>query len=475
MKRSASLLALCIAALAAPAFACPDDDTAVAAASAARISAELDRAIRDTQLRMAMARSAGRTFEGRGVIITADGLVFIDGPEVPFDQVEWVEPAQKRRVQRLADTDTLMRVRPGMTLELSNLSGDIRVIAWDRNEVRVQAEHDRSDALVIDVRDDTVQLGVNSRHGAPGEVEWTLTVPTWLPLELEGIECDITVSGMQSSVRAQSMRGDVSVDGCQGPLEVHSVEGEVHVSDVRGTVTAGSINSVVRIVRVTGPVEAQTINGDIQLVKVKSPNVDASTVNGRVYFASGYEPRGRYMFSSHNGKLIVPMPGDQHVKVSMSSFQGKVESSIPMPTSSWTPRARGKHFRFVMQDGVAVPDPPTPPTAPSTPRPPRTPRTPNAVTASTAPEVELESFAGLIRLASEEEVVKVLAIQREVLASRRAALDSARVYQLRGRGEMDRARRLERQAKARDTERRRTAPPAPPTPETPPPPPTPLD
>lgn len=473
MHRSACALALLVSTLTAapaPARACPSEDAA--AASAARISAELDRAIRDTQLRIAVAREAQRGRESRGVIVTPDGLLFIDGPQVPFDDVDWTESVEKRGPRRPTTTDTLLRVGPGVTLALSNIAGDISVTAWDRNEIHVQAEHDRGDRLVADVRDATLRLGVSSRESAPSEVEWTLTVPAWLPLDLSGIESEITVSGMRSAVRAQSMRGDVSVDGCQGPLEANSVEGEVHVSDARGTVTAGSVNSVVRIVRATGPVEAQTINGDIQLVKVESPNVDASTVNGRVYYASGYQPRGRYLFSSHNGKLFVPMPDDQHVKVSMSSFQGEVESSIPVPKPAPAPRARGRHFRFVMQDGVAWPDPPAIPStpgAPSAPSAPKAPRTPQAVTAAAAPEIELESFSGLIRLASQEEVARVLAAQREVLYVRRAGLDSARVHQLRGRGEMERARRLERQAKAREDERRRPAPPSAPSPETPPP------
>jgi hypothetical protein len=467
-----------LAALPAPVRACPSEDAG--AASAARISAELDRAIRETQMRIAVARAARHGTEPSGVIVTPDGLLFIDGPEVPFQYIDWTESVENRGRRHPTTTDTLLRVGPGMTLALSNLAGDITVTAWDRNEVRVQAEHDRGDRLVAEVRDATVRLGMSSPESSPAEVEWTLTVPAWLPLELSGVECDIMVSGMRSSVRAQNMRGDISVDACQGPLEANSVEGEVHVSNARGTVTAGSINSIVRIVRATGPVEAQTINGDIQLVKVESRNVDASTVNGRVYFASGYQPRGRYLFSSHNGKLFVPMPDDQHVKVSMSSFQGEVESSIPVPQPAPAPRERGRHFRFVVQDGVAWPDPvtapPTPstPSTPSSPRAPRAPRAPSApqgVTAAAAPEIELESFGGLIRLASQEEVARVLAAQRTILSVRRAGLDSARVHQLRGRGEMDRARRLERQAKAREDERRRPAPPRAPTPDEPPPPP----
>ena len=480
MKHVLLVLALFCSAAVAPARADSADDAA--RESAERVSDQLDRAIEAANQRLALERSS----RSGGLRVTKDGVLFVDGPEWSFEDMEWVDAIGRRGVRRPASTDTLIRVGPGMTLALSNLSGDIRVMTWDRNEVRVQADHDESDELVAEIRDGTVRLGVGSRRASPAEVDWTLTVPAYLPLELQGIESDIQVSGMRSSVRVQSMRGDVTVTSCQGPLEANSLEGEVHVSDVRGNVTAGSVNSVVRIVRVNGPVEAQTINGDIQLVKLVSPNVDASTVNGRVYFASGYQPHGRYMFSSHNGKLIVPVPDDQLVKFSMSSFQGQIQSSVPMPKQKPSPKAtpharsRGQHFRFVMEDGVAVPEAPEAPEAPTAPRAPGA-HSPKPRRAPVAPEIELESFSGLIRLASVEEVDQVLAEQRSLLAARRAALDSARVYQMRARGELERARRYEQQMKSRGDRLRRSGAPSAnagtpaPKPETPPPPPPPRD
>src|SRR5262249_25629942 len=153
----------------------------------------------------------------------------------------------------------------GITLALANLSGDIVVQVWDRKEVRIEAEHDRSDRLVASMKDGTLKLSVRPREAEPADVDWKLTVPAWLPLESSGIASEIAVSGLRSLLRAQSMRGDVHVMSCQGPVELNSVEGDVHVEDVNGSVTAGSVNRDVRIVRVTGPIEAQSINGDIQM------------------------------------------------------------------------------------------------------------------------------------------------------------------------------------------------------------------
>jgi hypothetical protein len=409
---------------------------------------DADRAMLDGLREQLRAQVRAAAAPQPGVVVTRDALLFVDGPEVPIEWVEWADGAGSRRIRHSTATDTVLRVGAGTTLALANLSGDITVEVWDRDEVRIRAEHDRDDHIFADLDNDVLKLGVHSRQGEPADVEWNLTVPRWLPLELSGMESEIAVTGMRSSVRARSLRGDVVVRGCQGPLEVHSVEGEVHVSDVSGNVTAVSVNSIIRIVRVTGPVEAQTVNGDIQLEKLASSSVDASTVNGRVYYASPFQSDGRYAFASHNGKLYVGLPTDQVVKVKLSSFNGQVESSVPMPAPAPEMRGHlvrfngGRTMRFMTGRLPDLPRTPTPPTPPGAPRAPQ------------APELELESFGGLIQLASQEEALQAIDQQR-------AAYDSLRSSILRARRDLARARRGGRLPEE--------APPAP----TPPPPPSP--
>ena len=436
MKRHLLLLTLAVLA-AAPAWAGGGDGNR--AREGARAARDMARALERQVLvlRCEQARAAGEL--PPGTVLSRSSLMFLDGPEVSLEALEWAEAAGARAVRRPTSTDTVVRVGPGVTLMLSNLSGDIEVMPWNRNEVRIEARHDRSDRIVTELQDGVLKLGVSSREPSPSVVEWRLTVPVWLPLELSGIESEISVTGMRSSVRAQTMRGDVLITSCQGPLQVNSVEGEVHVSDVSGNVNAGSVNNVVRIVRVIGPVEAQTINGDIQLEKLASPSVDASTVNGRVYFASPFQQRGRYAFASHSGQVYIGVPVDQHVNVTMSSFNGQVESSLPMPAPR--PRVKGRAVRFMLGDLAELRGVPGTPQAPRAPRAPRFSRGPSASEAPGVPELELESFGGLIQLASQEEVLR--AIDRQ-----RAVLDSARATLLRARRDETRAHRWVRTAPA---------------------------
>ena len=448
------LAALCATVLltAAPVTRADEAREEAAAAAAERFSERLELEIERAKLAAELARLGKLP----GAIVTKDAILFVDGAEIPLDGLQWVDPVA-RRIRRAARTDTVIRVAPGVTLSLNNRAGgDIRVVTWDRDEVRIEAEHDRADELITELKNSQIKLGVGSRHPSPAEVEWKLTVPAWLPVTLMG-DGEIELTGLRSAVRATSVRGDIVVVGCQGPIEANSIEGEVLMTDVSGNITAASINNLVRLVRVVGPVEAQSINGDIQMEKVESVDVDASTVNGRVYYASGYRPRGRYTFSSHNGRVIVPVPKKQNVNVTLSSFQGQIESSMRVPKPAPRVKGRSMHaMRFKVRDGAWTPDGPEL-TAPPAPRAPRAPRSPRARVAPPAtPELEIESFGGLIRLASQEEVLTLLTNQRSLLESSRAQRAHSRKASADAR----------RQARAH-----RHAPDNPPTPETPPPPP----
>jgi hypothetical protein len=408
---------------------------ALAERAAAKAQRDAERAAR------AAERATERAAIGApGVVVTNDALLFVDGPGVSRDDVMWADDVRSRRMRQPMGTDTTLRVGPGVTLSLTNLSGDINVQVWDRSAVRVQAEHDRSDRFVASIKDGQLKLGVRSREGAPADVEWDLTVPAWLPLEIWGNESDIAVTGMRASVRAQSMRGDVHVSACQGPMELTSVEGEVHAEDVSGDVTAQSINSVVRLVRVLGPIEAQSINGDISMDDVSSANVSASTLNGRVYYASKFQKRGRYAFSSHNGKVYVGVDQAQPINVTVSSFNGQMESSIPVPPAPPTlptpPAPQSamtwRTMKFSLPAEAASGSTPSPSSSPSArSRPARIKYISRSADAPHAPEVELESFGGLIQLGSRAEIERVLQLRQAIRDSATAVRTLARLRAMR--------------------------------------------
>jgi hypothetical protein len=398
-----------------------------------------ERAQRDARrAARAAERAAGRAAIGSpGVVVTDDAVLFVDGPEVPRDAMMWADDVRSRRMRQPVTTDTTLRVAPGITLSLTNLSGDITVQVWDRNEVRVNAEHDRRDRITTAIKDGMLRLGVDSPEGGPADVEWNLTVPAYLPLEIQGLESEIAVTGLRASVIAKSLRGDVRVNACQGPMELISTEGDVHAEDVNGDVTASSLNRSVRLVRVRGPIQAQSVNGDIQMDDVSSRKVNASTLNGKVYYASKFQPHGRYELSSHNGNVYVGVDRTESMNVTVSSFNGMFESSIPLPPTPPeaptppappTPQSAKAWKTWKMTWPVVEAAPASSSASGARSGAPQSPRMRFKPTPSSAPypsEVELESFGGLIQFSSRAEIERVLLLQRAM----RDSVDAVRRLQ----------------------------------------------
>lgn len=291
----------------------------------------------------------------------------VDGPAVcehdhDHDfEFEWVGRGQPAAP---IHTDTTFQVERGASLVLQGMNGDIRVATWGKPLLRVQAEHARGDQVRLQRKGRQMQLTALRPLGLADEVQWNLTVPAWMPLQLSCMEGDVDVAGTQGALEVSALTGDVKVKSASGPMQLNSVEGQVYVLDTQGRVTASSINNDVHLLRVIGEIDAQSVNGSIRMEQLKALQVAASSVNGRVWYVGPFLPRGQYNLTSHNGELVLGLPEGQGAQVRVNTYQGDVRSDLSelMVPQQGHPRS----FTFKMGEGGSL--------------------------------VDLESFSGLIQL-----------------------------------------------------------------------------
>ncbi len=246
-------------------------------------------------------------------------------------------------------SDTVIVVRKGMSFELDNFSGVINVNAWGRDAVRVQAEHSRRDRIVAELRAKTLVVEAENQLGMPSFVNYNLTLPEWMPIELSGINAEIAINNMKGSIRAESVSGDVVVRGTTGALDLSSIEGTVRVTDAKGSVDATSVNNEVRLERIAGAISCESVNGNIRLEQLDSQDVSASSMNGMVLFVGDFKSKGRYAFTSHMGNIVVGVPEEAALDVSVINFLGGFRSGFPIKAAR-APR-RGTEFNFTLGSG----------------------------------------------------------------------------------------------------------------------------
>ena len=214
---------------------------------------------------------------------------------------------------------------PNGRLSLENINGSVRINAWDRNEVRVDAvkwaytrerlneAEIKVDASGADVRistryPDRNQTFTNDKEGRlqnPASVEYTISVPRSARIDaVELINGDLEIEGVAGDVRASSINGKVVA---------RNLAGEAKLSTINNTLDA----SFDRL-DATKPISLSSVNGNV-IVTIPSDsdaNLRASTVHGAINNDFGLPVRkgeyvGRELVGTAWSGLCAHTPGER--------------------------------------------------------------------------------------------------------------------------------------------------------------------
>jgi DUF4097 and DUF4098 domain-containing protein YvlB len=265
--------------------------------------------------------------------------------------------AKAQDYERRTRIDTTVRLDRGGAVDLSLISGKIRVTGWDRQDVKVSATIDRG-TLRFDANSSRVTLSVdesedNRGHGRHnvGDARYEVSVPRGSRLVLEAVSGDVTASGSQGEIEATSVSGDVDVSGGVGEVSVESVSGSVHAAQVNGNLRAESVSGDARVETVTGNVEATSVSGNIRLIEVKSKDVRSETVSGNITYTGSIDPGGKYSFDAHSGTIRLTIPPGAGAHFSVETFSGDI-SAPDFPVTVQRGRREGR-MEFTIGDGRA--------------------------------------------------------------------------------------------------------------------------
>lgn len=270
--------------------------------------------------------------------------------------------AAQNEVSR-SQIDTTVRLDRGGAVDLSLISGRIRVTGWDRPEVKISASIE-SGLLQFDANSSRVTLSVDDndydddsgrrrhRNHNIGDARYEVSVPRGSRLILEAVSGNVSASGSQGEIDASSVSGNVTVSDGVRSVSAESVSGSVTVAQVNGSLRTETVSGDLRAQDVTGNVEASSVSGNVSLVRVQSRDVRAETVSGDVVYTGTIEPSGRYSFESHSGTLRLNIPRGTGAQFSVETFSGDLSTDFPVTLPPRSGRRDGR-VEFTIGDGRA--------------------------------------------------------------------------------------------------------------------------
>jgi hypothetical protein len=171
-------------------------------------------------------------------------------------------------------------------VEIDTHKGSIRVTAWDRHDVEIQARIESEPGTTMDrrrfdgtdVRIDSSADSVHIRTSYPDfnwcctsdsgnnpEVKYTIRMPKTARLTIRDHRSDTEVTGLQGALDLTTYRGSARVHGLSGTLRLETYRGDVQVEFASFTA-----NSSVK-----------TYRGTVELSMPKSSRFDLQTDPGR--------------------------------------------------------------------------------------------------------------------------------------------------------------------------------------------------
>ena len=254
-------------------------------------------------------------------------------------------------------SDQTVDVTKGTRLVLSNNAGEVVVRSWDRDQVRIQATHGARESITAETTDMTLRVRTQRASGSRGPgglVDYQITVPRWMPVNLSGTYLDATIEGTTAEVTVETVHGNARVSGGNGAVSLRSVEGVITVDKASGRVQATTVNEGIRITNVSGEITAETTNGNIFIDNATTSNLEAFTVNGEVTFNGTIRDNGAYRLGTHNGDIRVGLGGANNATVFVRTFQGDFSADFPVQLpEGQNPRSGSKRFNFTLGSGSA--------------------------------------------------------------------------------------------------------------------------
>jgi hypothetical protein len=231
----------------------------------------------------------------------------------------------------IQQTDTIVDARGAQRLSLESFRGEVVVRTWDRDEVQVKADHPSSRYIDIDLHGSTIDIQAEAERGIglAGSVDFELTVPVGMDLEIEGMAMEVDIQGTEGELDIGTIHGNIHVTGGRGSISLNTVNGEIVLEGAQGDIEVTGVAGGVTIRDSEGDIVVDVVGGSITLQNIRSQDIEAGTVGGSLRFEGEIQDDGIYTFGTHGGAIWLYLPTDMNASVEAITLAGNIEVDFP--------------------------------------------------------------------------------------------------------------------------------------------------
>ncbi len=227
--------------------------------------------------------------------------------------------------------EKLYNVSPGGSLEIKNVTGDIVISSWDKNNVEIREKvimdvytEEEAEQHVARINDGYSQNGdvikiIGQKGSENVKSDFEIRVPKKFNLDMQTRGGDISVVKLEGNVKAATSGGDLEMMDLSGVLELKTSGGDMSFKDISGRLNAGTSGGDIGLENIFCEANVKTSGGDIDLSKA-TQNISLSTSGGDVDAA---DVEGDLHINTSGGDITVA--NCSGAKISLQTSGGDIE------------------------------------------------------------------------------------------------------------------------------------------------------
>ena len=225
--------------------------------------------------------------------------------------------------------DTSFTFDRGGSVNLSLVSGEIRVLTGTGNEIRILATIERG-RLETSFSRGQVSIEARSVNSRMGATRYELTVPAGTRVTASAVSGEILVRGTGTEVEAHTVSGEIMVEDANGVVELESVSGDIMLTKASGRIDLSTVSGGIDLTDVSGDVGAESVSGSIVVRRSRLRAFRTETVSGDVSYDGTFSADGDYRLNTHSGDVMLTIPANGNAALELETWSGNIASDFPL-------------------------------------------------------------------------------------------------------------------------------------------------
>ena len=222
-------------------------------------------------------------------------------------------------------------------VKIYNLSGSIKVIGSNRNEVTVKGTlGEGTERLDFDVSGNETVIKVvimdeDERRRRDIQVRGSnleITVPAGSRLDVDAVSADITVSGVNGDIDVETVSGNLDIGATPGRVWAQCISGDITIASSQGPLRASTVSGRITVREVTGRFDVGTISGDIKVSGLNIEEGSFESLSGDQEFQGTLAANGNLIMENHSGSIDLYLPASVSASFDVSTFSGSIKSQF---------------------------------------------------------------------------------------------------------------------------------------------------